>query len=140
MIHWGKIFCFLHGPLGMVRKNSLRSRMVYDPLGKNLLFSLWFTKEFLLILPTRGCFINRKVPGGPNPIHNPVSAWIDPLQNNRARINHKVPIGPYPIHNPVNAWSNPLQNKRARVNRKVPGGPNLIHNPVSAWATPLQVP
>ena len=41
MIHWGKIFYFLHCSLGMVRKNSLRSRMVYDLLGKNLMFPSW---------------------------------------------------------------------------------------------------
>ena len=41
MIHWGKIFCFLHGSLGDGKENSLRSRMVYDPLGKNLLFLSW---------------------------------------------------------------------------------------------------
>ncbi|KAK7847098.1 hypothetical protein CFP56_007112 [Quercus suber] len=56
--------------------------------------------------------------GGPNPIHNPVSAWTNPLQNNRARINRKVPRGPNPIHNPINAWSDSLQNNHARINRK----------------------
>ena len=28
MIHWGKIFYFFHGSLGMVRKNSLRSMVI----------------------------------------------------------------------------------------------------------------
>ena len=45
MIHWGKIFYFIHGSLGMIRKNSLRSRMVYDPLGKNLLFPSMLTRD-----------------------------------------------------------------------------------------------
>ena len=45
MIYWGKILCFLHGSLGMVRKNLLRSRMVYDPLGKNLLFLSWLIRD-----------------------------------------------------------------------------------------------
>ena len=62
MIHWGKIFYFLHGSLRMVRKNSLRRRMVYNPLGKNLLFPSWLIgngkekliEEVVLILPTRG--------------------------------------------------------------------------------------
>ena len=40
-IHWGRIFYFLHGSFWMVRKNLLRSRMVYNPLGKNLLFPSW---------------------------------------------------------------------------------------------------
>ena len=45
MIHWGKILCFLHGSLEMIRKNLLRSRMVHDPLGKNLLFPSWVTED-----------------------------------------------------------------------------------------------
>ena len=45
MIHWGKIFYFLHGSLRMKRKNLLRSRMVYDPLGKNILFPSWLTED-----------------------------------------------------------------------------------------------
>ena len=45
MIHWGKIFCFLHGSLGMVMKNSLRRRIIHDPLGKNLMFPSWLTRD-----------------------------------------------------------------------------------------------
>ena len=45
MIHWGKILCFLHGSLGMIKKNSVRSRMVCDLLGKNLLFPSWLTED-----------------------------------------------------------------------------------------------
>ena len=46
MIHWGNIFYFLHGLLGMIWKNSLRCRMVHDLLGKNLLFPSWLSEDY----------------------------------------------------------------------------------------------
>ena len=45
MIHWGRIFCFLQCLLEMVRKNLLKSRMVYDPFGNNLLLASWLTGD-----------------------------------------------------------------------------------------------
>ena len=53
-----------------------------------------------------------------------ISQLTDPQKHHLARISHKVPGGPNPTHNPISAWTDSLQHIQDRINRKVPGGPS----------------
>ncbi|KAF3444028.1 hypothetical protein FNV43_RR13718 [Rhamnella rubrinervis] len=77
--------------------------------------------------------INKRTPGGPDPIHNPPNGYD-------SNINRGSPGGPDPIHNPIHnppvvTSTDSNSCRGSSINRGSPGKPDPIRHPPKGFST-----